>query len=129
MTNTQLVTAGALAAAGANVSNAIKATLGATTKVVTVEVIVTNGAIPSAKKSALDLFIAFSNVDGVAATLATQFQQSAYRKTLNLKEGRAEVTYLCSKPLIPTGAVIYVWLGNSDLPAAGTVDIWLNEIQ
>ena len=129
MTNTQMVTAGALAAAGSDLSNAAKLTLQSTTKGYTIEAKITNGAVPeSTVRLPVELRFACSNTDGVAATVAAQLALGCNRKEGLLKPGKGEVTFIATKPFIPTGSVLYVWVNSPKLPAAATVDIWANEI-
>lgn len=129
MTHTQIVTAGALVAAGSDLSNAAKLNFQTTTRGYTIEVRVTNGNIPSAQAMlSTELRFASSNVDAVAATQAALLSLGSITKEFKLKPGRADVTHASTKLCVPTGPTLYVWINSPKLPANATVDIWVNEI-
>lgn len=128
MKNTQIITAGTLLAAGEELSNATKVALQASTREYTLEVIITNGLLPEGVSELLhEVCFATSNTNGVAATVAALLTFNSEMKSSRVKSERSAVTYFRSKPFVPTGAFLYLWINHSKLPADATVDVWLNE--
>lgn len=129
MTNTKIINAGVLAAAGSDLSNATKVTLPASTKQYTLEIVITNGATPNGNNIVKpQVRFATSNVDGVAATMAAQLEQNSQFKRNDIKSGRSEVTQFTTPPFVPTGSILYVWFNHPALGAAASVDVWLNTV-
>lgn len=129
MTNTNVTTDGTLAAAGSELSNAAKTTLGATTRGYTLEGIILNGAVPeNTKQLVVELRFKASNIDGTAAVMAAALALGCETKTVKLKMAPAETTYFTTKVFIPTGSILYTWFNSPNLPAAATVNLWLTEV-
>lgn len=129
MTNTKIVTAGVLAAAGANISNAVKVALGATTTRFTLEAIITNGAVGEpTSKLRVGLHFATSNATGTAAAEVPALVQGSQAKHVDIKTEPLAVSYIATKDFFPNGSNIFVWLETPKLPAAAAVDVWLNEL-
>jgi hypothetical protein len=130
MTNTKIVNAGTLAAAGANISNATKVSLAAGTREYTLEVKITNGASAPAEQTLQAMLRwAVSNTDGTAATEAANFGQNVQGHTIRMRMGPGEVTHVTTKNFVPTGSILYVWIEHGKLPANATVDVWVNEFE
>lgn len=129
MTNTKIIDAGTLDDAGSELSNATKVTLPASTKQYTLEVIITNGVVPEGTVAiAPELRFATSNVDGVAATIAAQLELNAQMHRARVKTGKSEVTHFTTKPFVPTGSLLYVWIAHPALPADAAITVWLNTV-
>lgn len=131
MTNTKIINAGVLLAAGSDLSNATKVTLPASTKKYTLEVIITNGAAPANAINTIykpELRFATSNVDGVAATIAAQLQLHSQFRKADLKTHISAVTQFTTVPFVPTGSLLYVWLSHPGFPLDASVDVWLNTV-
>lgn len=127
MTNTQIITAGALVAAGSDLSNATKVTLNGATRKFTLEARVTYGAIPGQDIQPVALRFATSNVDGTAAAQAAILELMSAAKTCKIKTEKGAATHFYSVPFVPTGAILYVWASHPGLPADAVLDVWLNE--
>lgn len=129
MTSTQIITAGVLPAAGGNLLLAVKHSFASGTNAFSLEMKVTNGAIPEGtNRLRLKLACATSAEDGVAATVAALLEQFSQSRYTDLKTGKADVTYDKTDVYAVKGAKLYVWLESPVLPAAGSVSVWVNEL-